>query len=65
MTAKRVASARKRKPTPLEIAEKRLKLARAMVTNVLWNFEQHPDSSDLRDAAMWNRIFERLKEVLG
>jgi len=51
--------------TAAELAEERLKAARAVVANVLWNFNEHPDDPALRDVEAWKRVFEHLRDLLG
>ncbi len=49
---------------PLDALEAKLKLARSMIENVLWNLKQHPDDPQLRDVAGWQRVFEDLLNAL-
>ena len=50
---------------PLEDAHLRLRRARGLVENVLWNLRENPDDPALRDVAAWKRVFKHLRSVIG
>ena len=54
-----------KKPATIKPDQWRLRRARTMVSNVLWNLEHNPEEPCLRDPAAWRRVFENLQETLG
>ena len=61
MTASRVSAAKKLAERP---AEEKLRAARVIVANLLYNCAEHPEQVKAMTVPGWIEIFDRLREAL-